>query len=316
MKGFFRALKAALDAKEYDVIHVHSPHLGLLFLVTILFLSRKLIRSTVYTFHNSYPNYKLRNRLMLYPVAACFRRVVCCGSSSLESLPRILKWLAGKRILAVDNGVDLDRIDSVIENAPEAPKRRQFTVVTVGRLIELKEPASALNAYKLGSNGVSKLVIIGEGPLRPALSGEIGKLGLDGEVTLTGLIPRDEVFGYLAKADLFISASKGEGLPVAVLEAMACRCPVILSDIPPHREIAGGVDFIPLIHPNDIDGFAKEIGRFQSMSSDERSMMGSKCRQLVEERFSLTSMHEGYEEIYMQLLDENRRKSELYVSNN
>ena len=315
LRGFFRALKAAFDEQQYDIVHAHSPHVGLLFLVAGVFMSRKLLPHTVYTVHNSYPNYKLRNKLMLYPVVARFRRVVCCSHSSLESFPRLLRWLGGERIHAVDNGVDMDRVDRALENRSEPIGERRFTVLTVGRLIEMKKPLNVLNAYEQGSNGVSQLVIIGEGPLRLALSREIGQLGLERQVTMTGVIPRDRVFDYLALADLFVSTSGGEGLPLAVLEAMACRCPVILSDIPPHREIAAGVDFIPLIHPDDIDGFAKAIGRFQSISSFERSMLGSKCRQLVEERFNLTSMHAGYEEIYMQLLDESYRRTTPHVLN-
>ena len=311
--GFFRALKEALDEKQYDIIHTHSPHLGLLLLVANVLRSGKLMPSAVYTVHNSYHNYKLRNRLMLYPVVACLRRVVCCSKSSLKSFPRFLRWLAGERIYAVQNGVDIDRADRVIANSPESLQEQPFTMVTVGRLIEIKEPVSVLHAYKQGSNRDSKLVFIGEGHLRAALTAEIAKLGLEKQAELTGLIRREEVFAYLGRADLFVSASRGEGLPVAVLEAMACRCPVILSDIPPHREISGGVDFIPLIRRDDVDGFAEEIRRFQSMSSSERSRLGSRCRRLVEERFSLTSMHDGYEKIYIQLLDENHRMTKPYV---
>ena len=65
-------------------------------------------------------------------------------------------------------------------------------------------------------------------------------------VTMTGLIPRDEVFLRCASADVLVSTSHGEGLPVAVIEAMAAGCPVILSDIPPHRELMDGEDFVPL----------------------------------------------------------------------
>jgi len=307
LNGFFRVLTAAFDRKEYDIIHVHSPHLGLLFLLASGFLPRKSIRSTVYTVHNSYQSYKLRNRLMLIPVFTFFRRVVCCSNSSLESFPRLMRWLAGERICAVQNGVNIDRVDRVTEISPKSVQERQFTVVTVGRLIEKKKPASVLNAYEQGGGRASTLVFIGDGNLRAQLIAETRKLGLEKQVKMTGLIPRDEVLAYLAKADVFVSASRVEGLPIAVLEAMACRCPVILSDIQPHREIADGVDFIPLIPPDDTRGFAQEIRRVQSMSPSERSMLGSRCRQLVEKRFSLTSMHEGYEKVYRQLLHENHR---------
>ena len=90
----------------------------------------------------------------------------------------------------------------------------------------------------------------------------------------------------------------GEGLPVAVLEAMACGSPVILSDIPPHREIAEGVDFIPIVMTNDISGFASEITKFYEMSPSERAEIGKKCRALVENKFSLDAMHAGYDEVY------------------
>jgi glycosyltransferase involved in cell wall biosynthesis len=77
----------------------------------------------------------------------------------------------------------------------------------------------------------------------------------------------------------------------------------LLSDIPPHREIAEGVDFIPLIQPDDVAGFAREIKRFREMPPADRAAIGQKCRKLVEERFSLDAMHAGYSAIYAQLLD-------------
>jgi glycosyltransferase involved in cell wall biosynthesis len=139
---------------------------------------------------------------------------------------------------------------------------------------------------------------MGDGSLRPSL---LTQSKADDRVQFTGLIAREEVFEQLLNADLFISTSRGEGLPISVLEAMACRCPVLLSDIPPHREIAEGVDFIPLVHPEDAAGFAREIKKFREMSLAERIAIGRKCRKLVEERFSLPVMHAGYEEIYAEL---------------
>ncbi len=79
-------------------------------------------------------------------------------------------------------------------------------------------------------------------------------------------------------------------------------CPVILSDIAPHREIAGGTDFIPLIPPDDVAGFAREMQRYKQMPTAARAEIGAKCRKLIEARFSLAAMHKSYEEVYAQVI--------------
>jgi len=84
---------------------------------------------------------------------------------------------------------------------------------------------------------------------------------------------------------------------------MACNCSVILSDIPPHREIAEGVDFITLVNPNDVDGYSKEILKVSKMLPERRKELGEKCRKLVERYFSLNIMLRKYEELYDEVLD-------------
>jgi hypothetical protein len=72
---------------------------------------------------------------------------------------------------------------------------------------------------------------------------------------------------------------------VAVIEAMAAGCPVVLSDIPHHREVADGADFVPFVRTGDVGGFAREIERFRSMSPEERRAIGLEGRKLVSGRF-------------------------------
>ena len=85
---------------------------------------------------------------------------------------------------------------------------------------------------------------------------------------------------------------------MAVLEAMAAGCPVILSDIPPHREVAEDAEFIPFVAPGDLEGFAREIRRYEEMSPEERRTIGRKCRAHVLERFTLPIMHATTEVVY------------------
>jgi len=301
LMGFFRTLRAALAKRDYDIIHVHTPHAGVLLLLTLLMsgLYKKLVPSTVHTVQNSYENFKLRNKLLFIPSFAFFRYMVFCGNASYESFPSFYKWLAGDRIRVVQNAVDLDRINRLTRNK-QAAQNGKFTITTVG-LIEIKNPLTVLDAFVQSGNHDGKLLFLGEGILRPSLTQKIASSGMQKQVELTGMIPRDKVFEYFALSDVFVSASRGEGLPVAVLEAMACRRPVILSDIPPHREIAKDVDFIPLIKPDDVTGFARAIKMYREMSSAERVTLGEKCRKLVEDQFSLPVMHGGYAKIYAQI---------------
>lgn len=301
LRGFFRALRAALEKRKYDVIHVHTPHAGVLLLVGLFKFGkfRKLKSSTVHTIQNSFQNFKLRNKLLFIPSFPLFQRLVFCSHASYESFPAALKWMGGNRIHVVQNAVDLDRIDRIVP-VELTTNTDQFTVSTVG-VIKMKNPFTILNAFRQSYDQSSRLLFIGEGNLRPALEKEVERSGLQKHVKMTGLIERDDVFEYFVKSDLFVSASWGEGLPVAVLEAMACRRPVLLSDIPPHREIAEEVDFIPLIKPGNTAGFAREIKKFREMTVSERAAIGQKCRKLIEERFSLPVMHAGYAEVYGQI---------------
>ncbi len=300
LRGFYRAMKAALEDKEYDIIHGHMAVIGVLFLLANI-LYGKSLQSTVFTVHNSYQNFKLRNRLMFIPIFAFFRRIVCCSQSSFETFPNFYKWLAGDRLCAIQNGVDVERINRILEAGPQNRTGNQWTVLSVGRIITIKNPLTLLSAFHQVSDTGSRLIFLGEGDLREALVAKIKEFGLDNQVELAGLVPRNKVYEYLAQADVFVSTSFGEGLPVAVLEAMACQCPVILSDIPPHREIAAGADFIPLIPADDAEGFAREVGRFQRLSEAERKAIGEKCRAWVEDHFSLAAMHKRYIELYEQV---------------
>ena len=301
LSGFFRALRTAIKTKEYDIIHVHTPHAGVLLILGLLGMGlyRKLMPISVHTVQNSYDNFKLRNKLLFIPSFMFFRQMVFCGEASSDSFPGFFKWLARNRMDVVQNCVDLERIDK-IANGNILPDRDHFTITTVG-LIEIKNPLTVLEAFRQVGSKVARIFFLSDGILRNKLTEKITEAGLDKQAKLTGMVPRDKVFEYFSMADVFLSASRGEGLPVAVLEAMACQRPVILSDIPPHREIATNVDFIPLLNSEDASGFADAIRKFQTMTPDQRMEIGEKCRKIVEDRFSLPAMHAGYARIYSQI---------------
>jgi glycosyltransferase involved in cell wall biosynthesis len=237
---------------------------------------------------------------MFLPSFAFFQYLVFCSKSAEDSFPSIYKWLGSGRMNVIQNTVDIDRIDSIINGVKKDDQTSLFEIVTVG-LIPMKNPLTMLAAFRKSLNKSGRLFFLGEGKLRPAITNEIEKNDLKDQVTLTGMIARDQVFEHYTQADLFVSTSWGEGLPVAVLEAMACRSPVLLSDIPPHREIADGIDFIPLVKPDDVNGFAWEIKKYQEMPALERIEIGQKCREIIEQKFTIETMHNAYADLYSQI---------------
>jgi glycosyltransferase involved in cell wall biosynthesis len=296
--GYLRALRAALGGgREYDVIHAHSARAGLLFLLASLFRPRDLARC-VYTVQNSYPNYHWGNRLLLVPIFAAYRRVVTCSEAVRDSLPIWLRHLGGSRIRVVQNAVHVERVTRAVQRCRKRSDGEAFVVACVGRVIEIKNPFTVLDAFARAAEPDWRLRFIGDGALRQDVCAEAESRGVGERVGVTGLIPRDAVFEAVGAADLFVSASRGEGLPVAVLEAMACGCPAILSDIAPHRELVGDAQFVPLVDTEDAQGFAREMQRFRAMSAAERAEIGAQCRRHVEERFGLPVMHAALERIY------------------
>lgn len=299
-QGFRRALRAAEGTGPYDIVHPHGPIDGALYLLFCHWTGRRLGR-LVYTAHHSLNSVSLkrRNLALSVPVFAASEMVCGVGKASLASFSPFFRWLARGRLRAVPNGVNLTRLDAALAEEPEQG-RQGFTVASVGRLIPKKNPFTVLEAFSGMEGDDLRLFFVGTGELGEPLKDASAS---DDRVTLTGEIARNDVyrfFGYTA--DVFISASYGEGLPLATLEAMAARCPVILSDIPPHREIAEGHDFIPLLASDDTEGFRRELERFRRMSADERRGLGELCREVVVNHFSLEGMHRGYDRVYYDVL--------------
>jgi glycosyltransferase involved in cell wall biosynthesis len=308
-RGFFRALKNALNATEYDVVHAHAPQTGTLLVLAAIAWRRfsRLRPSLVYTAQDSFHNYKPRNRVMMVVALATFTRIVFCSRSAYESLPRTLERLVRGRSRVVQNGADLDRVDRAVAGRSAERNGQGFTVLSVGRLESVKDPLALLDAFQrsLGEDPGSRAVFVGAGELSPAVTAHAQELGLADRVVLTGLVPRDDVFVLCADADVFVSTSRGEGLPVAVLEAMAAGCPVILSEIPPHRELADGADFIPFVEPGDVEGFAAAILRYREMSPQERREIGRRCRSHMAARFTLPIMRAATEAVYREVAPSN-----------
>lgn len=137
--------------------------------------------------------------------------------------------LAGRHrgpITRIPNPVDVEGLRSVTtpERGP-GPGRR---FVHVGRMIAQKRVVELVRAFATAAAPDDRLVLVGDGPERSRVEAEVARLGLAGRIILTG--PHDEPSGLIAGADVLVLTSSSEGMPNAVLEALALGTPVIAAD--------------------------------------------------------------------------------------
>jgi len=133
---------------------------------------------------------------------------------------------ARHKLKIIHNGVDQGLLD-IHRHAKSTD--RPLKLITVGNLIPCKSINTTITAVADCDN--CTLTIVGDGSEQKQLKAQTRHLGIEERVIFKGTLVQQAVFSELAKADIFILASKSEGRPNVVIEAMAAGLPVIVSKI-------------------------------------------------------------------------------------
>lgn len=156
-------------------------------------------------------------------------------------------WGVGAdKVHVIRNGVDLDRfapLDRTAARTSLGIDSRGPLLLSVGNLIELKGHALLIEAVRALRDDwpALRLVIAGEGPERPALEALVARHGLGARVQLLGAVPNADLCTWYSAADLFLLPSSREGLPNALLEALACGTPTLASAVGGIPDVLRGV---------------------------------------------------------------------------
>ena len=201
----------------------------------------------------------------------------------------------------IHNGLPLDKIDRCGTWAPtdfslsEAP-----IALFIGRLVNIKNVPLLLEAIRIVCK-IQKInfILAGDGPQRNELELYVQKFGLEANVRLLGPVSDSSVWSLMKKANLFVSLSAFEGCPNTVLEAMASGCPIVVSDIPSHREILDESSAL-FVDPWDIPQTTNAI-LYVLLNKEESKARVLSARSHVE-NYTVKKMAMGYERVYKSIL--------------
>jgi len=238
----FKALSLLfrLNKKEkFDIIHAQNQYIGFFVL-----LFRKILGvPLVYTSHipfwvldkNEF-NKKFYFKTLLERICLKFAdKVICVGNSQRKGILEKVS-INPDKIVTIENGVDLTKFHpSKIKN------KEKLTIISVARLSRVKNQFMLVKAIpeviKVCKN--TQFIFIGQiedEEYLKEINQYINENNIGKYVKILGPLNISQLPEYYNSSEIFVSVSKAEGLPLTVLEAMASRCAIVLSDIGPHKE--------------------------------------------------------------------------------
>lgn len=230
-----RALRALRPAIVLSMYRNVSVPVGL---SRLWFDDYRLVVREANTLNNITAKSALRRWKNLFKLKLAYGRAAAIVSNSADATEELVRLGVAprERIRFLPNPVDIQRIEArAAEPCPHRwlqPGREEFALLSSGRLHKQKNQALLLSALALARRECARLrlVVLGEGELLDALQAQARELGIEAAVDFPGYV--DNPYPWVAGADAFVLPSSWEGFPNVMLEAMACRTPVIATDCP------------------------------------------------------------------------------------
>ena len=300
----YKELKHIIDEGEYDIIHCHTP-VGAMLTRLAAKQARKKGTKVFYTAHgfHFYKGAPAINWILYYPVEKWLSRYTdVLITINKEDYERAKTFKAGKVCYVPGVGIDLKKFNAGYVNKEQKRKEigvsaDDFVLLSVGELIPRKNHEVVIRALsvlkQLDKLNHIEYVICGRG----SYEADLRKLaeGLDVADHVHFLGYRNDISEICNCADLFVFMSHQEGLPVALMEAMACGLPAVCSNI------RGNTDLIEdgvtgLLANNTPEEVAQSISKMKSDTA-LRNRVASAALQKIKQ-FDLSSVEDEMSKIY------------------
>lgn len=266
---------------DIDIIHLHSSKAGFLGRI-VSFLLGKSSR-TIYTPHaisflrlDVSPK-KRKIFIWMERFASFFGgKIVACSQSEKEAIEE----QGIKNVTFINNGIKKLQIEKKVNTSDKT------TIISVGRLSIQKNPKLFNDiALEFNDNPNVQFIWCGDGELKSELTSS--------NIKCTGWIERKKLENYLANADIYLSTSLWEGLPLSVLEAMSIGLPIVLSNCIGNKDLVINNGFL---YNDKIDC----INNINKLLSEKclRIKQGKESKNLFFNNFLLENMAKNYLKVY------------------
>lgn len=242
-------------------------------------------------------NYRLPRALIRWAASRAFK-VITVSAALAHDLEAI--GVPPERLVVLRNGVDL----SLFSPGDRTKLRERLrlsdgpVLASVGRLVELKGHDVMIRAMGLMRD--TTLVIVGEGPERRRLETLARTVGVADRVRFLGQVSQQQLVGVYRGADALVLASRHEGWPNVLLEAMACGCPVVATEVDGIREIVQHEDAGIVAQARSPEGIADALRRLMARYP------GSEATRRYAEKFGWDATSDGQVEMFSAAISEDR----------
>lgn len=282
-------IRHVLRMYKPDVIHTHLSTL-LYALPASAFMRRKY--RVIYTVHNLAHMDGKRRLRRLFRLFFHLNQAIPVALTKMIRSSIIEEYhFPEHAIPVVFNGIDFSRCIAVTNYNAHQP----FIFLHIGRFTEVKNHMLLLEAFALvhAQWPDTRLKLVGDGKLMPAVRARVIEMGLKESVIFAGLL--DNVYPELAQADAFVLPSAFEGMPMTLLEAMGTGLPIVATAV-------GGVPDMLRDGENalltDVSARSVADAMLRLRDASLREKLGVNARREALARFSAERMAEGYEALY------------------
>jgi glycosyltransferase involved in cell wall biosynthesis len=279
-----RELTRWLRRMRPDVLHLHSSKAGAIGRVAARLAGVPAIYST-HSISYLRTDVSLATRVVFYALEWLLGLVgtisVACSPSELEAM----RFIPGRKIV-IPNGIDITSLPLPAVTPPHAG----MDIVLCGRITVQKNPQLAC-AIAAASPPEWRWTWLGSGELEDVLREQ-------GRIAIAGWLPRAQALARLAAADVMVHTSSWEGMPIAMLEAMALTRPVVATDVVGSRDLVepGQTGFVA----HDVPSFLRALETLAG-SPSLRQAMGETARARVARDYDQTMLGERWLQLYEDL---------------